>query len=84
METWIDESRMEMLSGHLERIIAKAAAERDQTLTQRTCRDRLKAALGVSTLNQADINFINYEIPRIARITYKCVEYMENIKNSKG
>ncbi len=80
----IDESRMEMLSEHLERIIAKAAAEHDQTLTKRTCRDKLKAALGVSTLDRADIDFINYEIPRIARIAYTCVEYMENIKKSKG
>jgi hypothetical protein len=71
-------SRMEMLSLHLERIIAKAAVQGDETLTKRTCREKLKAALGISTLDRTDIDFINKEIPRIARITSLCVEFMEN------
>lgn len=71
-------SRMEMLSLHLERIIAKAAVEGDETLTKRTCRDKLKAALGLSTLDPTDLDFINKEIPRIVRITALCVEIMVN------
>ena len=70
-------SRMEMLL-HLERIIAKAAVQGDETLTKRTCREKLKAALGLSTLDRTDIDFINKEIPRIVRITSLCVEFMEN------
>ena len=54
-------SRMEMLSLHLERIIAKAAVQGDETLTKRTCREKLKAALGISTLDRTDIDFINKE-----------------------
>ena len=71
-----DESRQEMLLLHLERIISKAAVEDDQTLTKRTCREKLKAALGLSTLDPIDIAFINQEIPRISRIASLCVEYM--------
>ena len=71
-------SRMEMLSLHLERIIAKAAVQGDETLTKRICREKLKAALGLSTLDRTDIDFINKEIPRIVRITSLCVEFMEN------
>ena len=77
-----DEKRREMLSLHLERIIAKAAAEGDDTLTKRTCRDKLKAALG--TLDQKDIDFINKEIPRISRIAFLCIEYMENDEDVNG
>jgi hypothetical protein len=39
-------SRMEMLSLHLERIIAKAAVKDDETLTKRTCRDKSSALSG--------------------------------------
>ena len=39
-------SRMEMLSLHLERIIAKAAVKGDETLTKRTCRDKSSALSG--------------------------------------
>jgi hypothetical protein len=49
-------SRMEMLSLNLEIIITKAAAEGDQTLTKRTCRDKLKTALGFSTLDPTDLD----------------------------
>ena len=45
---------MEMLSLHLERIIAKAAVKGDETLTKRTCRDKLKAALGSSNVHIID------------------------------
>ena len=76
----VDESRMELLLLHLERIIAKAAVEDDQTLTKRTCRDRMKAALGVSTLDQKDIDFMNdfiaEESARIYRIASLCVGFM--------
>ena len=76
----VDESRMELLSLHLERIIAKAAVEDDQTLTKRTCRDRMKAALGVSTLDQKDIDFMNdfiaEESARIYRIANLCVGFL--------
>jgi hypothetical protein len=67
---------MKMLSLHLERIIAKAAVQDDQTLTKKTCRDKLKAALGLSTLDPTDIDFINQEISRISRLASLCVEYM--------
>ncbi len=77
-------SRIELLSLHLERVIAKATAEGDQTLTKRTCRDKLKAALGLSTLDPIDIDFINKEIPRIVRITSLCMEYMENDADANG
>ena len=77
-------SRMEMLSLHLERIIAKAAVEGDETLTKRTCRDKLKAALGLSTLDPTDLDFINKEIPRIVRITSLCVEFMEYDADADG
>ncbi len=56
-----------MLSLHLERIIAKAAVQGDQTLTKRTCRDKLMAALGEGALDPTDIEFMNKEIPRISR-----------------
>jgi hypothetical protein len=71
-------SRIELLSLHLERIISKAAAEGDQTLTKRTCRDELmQAALGLSTLDPTDLDFIKKDIPRIVGITSLCMEYME-------
>ena len=76
----VDESRMELLSLHLERILAKAAVQGDQTLTKRTCRDRMKAALGVNTLDRKDIDFMNdfidQETARIHRIAAMCVEFM--------
>jgi hypothetical protein len=68
-----------MLSLHLERIITKSAAEVWKTtkiLTKRTCREKLKAALGLSTFDPTDIAFINHEIPRIWRIASLCVEYI--------
>ncbi len=61
-----------MLSLHLERIIAKAVVEDDQTLTKRACRDQQKAALGLSTLDPTDVDFINKEIPRVSRIASLC------------
>jgi hypothetical protein len=77
-------SRIEFLSLHLERIIAKAAAEGDQTLAKRTCRDKLKAAPGHSTLDPTDLDFINKEILRIVRITSLCMENMENDADANG
>ena len=44
-------NKMEIYSLLLERIIAKAALEGDQLLTKKTCREKLKDALGLSTLN---------------------------------
>ena len=76
----VDESRMELLSLHLERIMTKAAVENDQTLTKRTCRDRMMAALGVSTLDRKDIDFMNdfiaEETARIYRIANLCVGFL--------
>ena len=66
-------NKMEIYSLLLERIIAKAALEGDQSLTKKTCREKLKDALGLSTLDP-DLAFIQTEI---ARITALCIEYME-------
>ncbi len=69
-----------MLSLHLERIIAYAAVEVLKTtkiLTKITCREKLKAALGLSTLDPTDIAFINQEFTRISRIASLCVEYID-------
>ena len=62
-----------MYSLLLERIIANEAVEGDQSLTKKTCRETLKNALGLSTLDP-DLDFINKEITRIASL---CVEYTE-------
>ena len=44
-------NKTEIYSLLLERIIAKAALEGDQSLTKKTCREKLKDALGLSTLD---------------------------------
>jgi len=57
---------------------SKATAQAPDESVGQGSREKLKAALGLSTLDRTDIDFINKEIPRIVRITSLCVEFMEN------
>jgi hypothetical protein len=63
-------SRLEMYTLLLEKIIANASIEDDKSLTKKTCREKLKDALGLSTLDP-DLEFINNEIGRISAL---CME----------
>ncbi len=63
----LQKDRMETYTLLLERIIAKASIDDDKSLTKKTCREKLKDALGLTTLDH-DLEFINAEIGRITAL----------------
>jgi hypothetical protein len=62
--------KMDVFTTHLQRIISRAALDKDTSLTKKTCRTILAGQLG-TTFSDAELAFVNAEINRISAL---CME----------